>query len=149
MIWRYFEKWKRIILPDESKKNIQSRYRNRNCHYKCVMLLMMIGKRENNGKNRTTKSGKRLNSWKIVQLHRIIRSRHHQTRWDEGRHMKLIHQQDEKASWNQPLLQKPRQGNKNLGSRPSTKLGPFIKLIRQELRHIDQRTRKLMMMHSA
>ena len=68
---------------------------------------------------------------------------------DERKSLKRIPQKNKKALRNQAQQQKSYQRNKYL-SRPIIRYsGPFLKWTKEELRQIDQRTRKLMTMHKA
>ena len=57
--------------------------------------------------------------------------------------------ENEKVTWNQTILQEPCKRDKYRVSPPVRYSGPFLKGIQEELKQMNQRTRKLMTMHKA
>ena len=93
-------------------------------------------KKTNNGRNRIAKLKNNQNAWRKRNLlvPPNIESRHHQTSGDERKKkLKRVSQTNEKTSLNDALLQESYQRDKHLG------------YLKEELRQMDLRTRKLMM----
>ena len=142
---------------DINNKNIDGS-RNGIWHRKMCHAHNEKRKMTNNRRNRTAKSRKNQNTWRKWKLRILgnIRSEHHQTSRDKRKNKKRVPQINEKLSWNLPLKQKSHQRNKHQDRKtppPHTHthlvrfLRPFFKWTRNELRQMDQRTRKLITMH--
>ena len=138
---------KGITNSDTNNKNIQPGYRNGILLEKCAMLTMKSGKREimegievsNQEWIRILGEGV---SYKYLGILEVDTIKHSTIR------EKIIKSTLEKTSQNPALQQKSFQKNKHLGS-SSYKIARILLKIKEELRHMDQRTRKLMTIHKA
>ena len=84
-----------------------------------------------------------------LQILGNIRSWHHQTSGDERKNLKKNIPENETASRDKTSNQKPYQIEKYLGCLLVRYSGRFLKWTRENLKQMDQRTRKLMTMHKA
>ena len=63
------QKWERIGNPNTSSENIQSRYRDRICHWNVCHANKEKWKTKLDGRNRTAKSRQNQNAWRKENLH--------------------------------------------------------------------------------
>ena len=103
------------------------------------------------GRRRTTKSSTNQNARRKGNLQKLgnIGGWHHQTWGDERKNLKRASQKNQKITRNKTLEQEPCQRDKYLGCPPCKILGTILEVDREELKQMEQRTRKLMTVYKA
>ena len=118
---------------------------------KCAMQVMKSGKRhmtegvelQNQEKIRTLRGKEIYNYLGILEADTIKQQE------IKEKFFKKVSKKSQKITRNKTLLQETCQRDKYLGSPLIRYSGPFLKWTREELKQMDQRTRKLMTMHKA
>ena len=140
----FAKKWKRTENFNTCSYNIQSGHRDGTWHRKIFQA--------NNEKRQTMDGIELPNQDKISTLGEKATYKYLSILEAEARRWKKklgISQENQKATRDKTILQKPYQRNKYLGCTRVRYSRPFLKWAREELEHMDQRTRKLMTMHKA
>ena len=143
------KKWKKKTADfHTNNKNIHPEYKNGIWHRKMCHAYNKKWQKRNNCRNRTAKSGKHQNAWregKILVLGNI-RGRHYQTEMKE-KIRKEYFKRTRKFLETKLCCRNLIKGINNWAVLLIRYSEPFLKWTREELEQIDQRTRKLMIMH--